>query len=216
VGRTGSTWALRWRGLGFRSNQFRPPKIALGFRCSSSLLWKSLEQRPWMMWTTFLQQQKAWKFYLKLAVGVVETWGPELGGYNKIWLRYWGKWWRRRGRGGRGGSGGGLGLGVEKKKLFICFEDTTTKVADSGRKEGKEPLLPRVRRAEIGDQKLRSQGKEGQPHHTFTFLLLWSVSHERASERGEGAGEIWSLQEGRKEGRKSSKQAELGTDCRQK
>jgi hypothetical protein len=23
VGRTGSTWALRWRGLGFRSNQFR-------------------------------------------------------------------------------------------------------------------------------------------------------------------------------------------------
>lgn len=71
----------------------------------------------------------------------------------------------------RRGEGGGA-EGVEKKKLFICFEDTTTNVADSGRKEEKEPLLPRVRRTEIGDQKLRSQGNAGQPHPTFTFLLL--------------------------------------------
>jgi hypothetical protein len=72
-----------------------------------------------------------------------------------------------KGRRKRGG-----GKGVEKKKLFICFEGTTTNVADSGRKEEKEPLLPRVRRTEIGDQKLRSQGNAGQPHPSFTFLLL--------------------------------------------
>ncbi len=46
------------------------------------------------------------------------------------------------------GAGGG-GKGVEKKKLLICFEDTTTKVADSGRKE-RNPAPTRAKSRDRG------------------------------------------------------------------
>jgi hypothetical protein len=54
------------------------------------------------------------------------------------------------------------------------------------------------------------QGRAAPPLFHFPSVMICLT---RASERAsEGAGEIWSLQEGRKE----SKQAELGAGCRQK
>jgi len=161
-----------------------------------------------MMWTTFLQQQKAWKFYLKLAVGVVEMWGPELGRYNKIWLRYWGKWWRRRRRGGReGGAGGG-----RKEKAFHLLWGHDNQCGGF-RKEGRKgtPAATRAKNRDRGPKTSQpGQRRAAPPHFHFPSVMICLT---RASERARGLAKSGAC---RKEGRKASKQAELGAGCRQK
>jgi hypothetical protein len=148
------------------------------------------------MWTTFLQQQKAWKFYLKLAVGVVETWGPELGGYNKIWLRYWGKWWRRRRRGG-GGRG-------RKEKGFHLLWGHDNQ-GGGFRKEGRKgtPAPTRAKSRDRGPKTSQpGQGRAAPPHFHFPSVMICLT---RASERVSEARGLAKSGACRKEGRKESK-----------
>ncbi len=106
-----------------------------------------------------------------------------------------------------GGEGGGGETGGEEKKLFNCFEDTTTKVADSGRKE-MNPCSHACEEQRSGTKNFAARA--APPYFHFPSVMICLT---RASERARGLAKSGAC---RKEGRKASKQAELGADCRQK
>jgi len=94
----------------------------------------------------------------------------------------------------KGGRGGGE-TGGEEKKLSNCFEDTTTKVADSGRKE-MNPCSHACEEQRSGTKNFAARAAPPYFHFPSVMICLTRAS--------EGAGEIWSLQEGGKESKQAS------------